>query len=135
MGAWSEDAFGNDAACDWSGEFLDNPGLEKVKQAIDIDLMSEDYLEYDDACAALVACEIIARLKGNWGKKSAYSEAIDNWVETSDIVPDKQLTNKAVDTIARIVGENSELRELWDEDGENVKWHFEMDNLLVRIND
>lgn len=133
MGAWAEDAFGNDAACDWAGDFADDPSLEKVEEAIDIVVISEEYLDSDEACEALVACEILARLKGNWGDKNAYSGAIDKWVETAAIEPSKELIAKAEKAITRILGEDSELQELWDEDGENEKWHIEMNNLLSRL--
>ena len=133
MGAWAEDAFGNDTACDWAGDFTDDPSLTKVEEAIDLVIKSEEYLDSDEASEALVACEIIARLKGSWGEKSAYSEAIDKWVETAAIEPSKELIEKAQNSIARILGENSELQELWDEDGENEKWHLEMINLLARL--
>jgi hypothetical protein len=133
MGAWAEDAFGNDTACDWAGDFADDPSLEKVEEAIDLVVNSEEYLDSDEACEALVACEIVARLKGNLGEKSAYSEAIDKWVEKADIEPSKELIAKAEKAITRILGEDSELQELWDEDGENEKWHLEMNNLLSRL--
>lgn len=133
MGAWAEDAFGNDSACDWAGDFSDEPSLEKVEEAINIVIASDDYLDSDEACEALVACEIIARLKGNWGEKTSYSEAIDKWIESSDMTPSTELISKAVNAIFRILREDSELQELWDEDGENEKWHFEMNSLLSRI--
>ena len=134
MGAWAEDAFGNDTACDWAGNFSDDPSLEKVEEAMDAVINSEEYLDSYEACGALVACEIIARLKGNWGKKSAYSESIDKWIESVSIVPSNELISKAENTISRILGKDSELQELWDEDGENEEWHFEMGDLLSRVN-
>jgi hypothetical protein len=133
MGAWAEDAFGNDSGCDWAGDFSDSPSMEKVEEAIDLAIDSEEYLDSDEACDALIACEIVARLKGNWGEKNAYSEAIDKWVESTSIVPSSALISKAECAIVRILGEDSELKELWDEDGKNEKWHFEMDSLRSRV--
>ncbi|BFM38972.1 DUF4259 domain-containing protein [Synechocystis sp. LKSZ1] len=133
MGAWAEDAFGNDAACDWAGDFSENPSLDAVREAIDRVLEANDYLESDTASECLVACEVLARLKGQWGLKNAYSEAIDQWVESVNIVPPPDLITLATKAIARILGDNSELQALWDEDGKNEKWHLEMDNLLRRV--
>lgn len=62
MGAWSEDTFGNDTACDWIGTFLDNPGLGSVLGAINAVQNSDDYLDSDEACDCLAACEVLARL-------------------------------------------------------------------------
>jgi hypothetical protein len=44
MGAWSKNTFGNDTACDWKGDFLDDPGLSRVREAIEAVLSSDDYL-------------------------------------------------------------------------------------------
>ena len=133
MGAWAEDAFGNDTACDWAGDFSDNPSIEKIEEAIDLVIESDDYLDSDLASEALVACEIIARLKGNFGEMSAYSESIDAWVRSVNILPSNELVVRAQKAIARILGENSELSELWDEDGINEKWHAEMEDLQKRV--
>ena len=78
MGAWAEDTFGNDAACDWVGTFLDDPGLPTVKSAIEAVLEADDYLDSDEACDCLAACEVIARLQGKWGLRNAYSEELDS---------------------------------------------------------
>lgn len=132
MGAWSEDTFGNDAACDWVGSFLGNPGLEAVREAIDAVLSSEDYLEIDEACDCLAACEVIARLQGRWGVRDSYSQKLDQWVEANPMnVPD-DLKEAADSAIGRILGSNSELQELWDEGGSHEKWHSAIDDLRER---
>jgi hypothetical protein len=133
MGAWAEDAFGNDTACDWAGDFMENPSLDAVKEAIDCVITSEEYLDSDVACEGLVACEIVARLKGSWGEKSAYSEEIDKWVESTSTEPSVELVTAAEKAIVRILGEASELQELWGEDGKNEKWHSGMNRLLERV--
>lgn len=133
MGAWAEDAFGNDTACDWAGDFSEKPSLDSVKSIIDCVADSEEYLGSDEASECLVACEIVARLKGNWGEKSAYSEDVDKWIESSSIEPSVELVAAAEKAISRILGDESELRELWDEDGVNEKWHTEMNDLLARV--
>lgn len=133
MGAWAEDAFGNDTACDWAGDFSDNPSIDKIEEAINLVIESDEYLDSDLASEALVACEIIARLKGNFGEMSAYSESIDAWVKSVNILPSNELILRAQKAIVRILGENSELSELWDEGGINEKWHAEMENLQKRV--
>ena len=133
MGAWAEDAFGNDTACDWAGDFSDKPSMDKVTAAISAVVSEEGYLDSDLAVEALVACEIVARLKGNWGQRSAYSESIDKWVETSNEVAGAELTANASAAIVRILADNSELKELWDEEEINEDWHREMDDLAMRV--
>ena len=133
MGAWAEDTFGNDTACDWLGMFLENPGLPTVKSAIETVLNTDDYLDSDEACDCLAACEVIARLQGKWGLRNAYSETLDKWIEANPTdVPDD--LNVAADAaIERILGPDSELLELWDEGGRNENWHQAIDDLRKRI--
>lgn len=76
MGAWAEDTFGNDTSCDWIGAFLENPGLEVVTEAINAVLNTGDYLDSDDACDCLAACEVLARLQGRWGVRNAYRKSL-----------------------------------------------------------
>ena len=134
MGAWAEDTFGNDAACDWVGSFLDNPGLEAVRSAIQAVLETgDDYLDSDEACDCLAACEVVARLQGKWGIRNPYSEDLDSWIESNPTnVPD-DLKSSADSAIERILASESELPELWDEDGRNETWHNSIDNLRERI--
>lgn len=133
MGAWAEDTFGNDTACDWVGSFLDDPGLPAVKSAIDTVLESDDYLDSDEACDCLAACEVLARLQGKWGLRNSYSEDLDAWIEANpQPVPD-DLKAAADAAIERILGEDSELPELWDEEGRNEAWHSAIDDLRARI--
>ena len=133
MSAWSEDTFGNDAACDWIAVFLEAPGLDIVWDAVNRVQNSDDYLDSDAGCECLAACEVLARLQGHWGLRNAYSEDLDAWIEANPVaVPDelKQAAGLAMD---RILGPGSELPELWDEGGRNDKWHDAIDDLRMRV--
>lgn len=133
MGAWSEDTFGNDTACDWMGDFLNNPGLEMVRQAIEAVLSEEEYLDSDEACECLAACEVIARSQGRWGPKETCSEELDAWIRENSLDVPADLKEAADAAIERILAPNSELRELWDEGGRNDKWHAAMEDLRNRV--
>lgn len=133
MGAWAEDTFGNDTACDWVGTFIENPGLPAVRSAIETVLEADDYLDSDEAFDCLAACEVIARLQGQWGLRNVYSEDLDKWVEENPTrVPD-DLKAAADSAIERILGTDSELPALWDEGGRNDDWHAAIDDLRERI--
>lgn len=54
-------------------------------------------------------------------------------MESSNFLPVKELSKQAIAAIDRILGADSELQELWDEDGKNERWHFEMNDLRLRI--
>jgi hypothetical protein len=130
MGAWSEHTFGNDAACDWVGDFNDSPGLQIVENAIDAILEETDYVDSYEACECLAACEVIARLSGRWGLRDPYSEDIDRWVEANPVKVPEELTKKALKAIDKIMGEDSELPEEWEGDED---WLKAMDDLISRV--
>jgi len=133
MGAWAEDTFGNDMACDWAGAFLGQPGLPAVKAAIDAVLAEDEYLDSDEACECLAACEVLARLQGKWGLRNAYSENLDSWIEANPTEIPNDLKLAATTAIEKILGENSELPSLWDDGGRNEAWHQAIDDLRARI--
>ncbi|MBL1177365.1 DUF4259 domain-containing protein [Pantanalinema sp. GBBB05] len=133
MGAWAEDTFGNDTACDWISSFLDNPGLDVVHSEIQVVLETEGYLDSDEACKCLAACEVIARLQGRWGLRNSYSEELDNWIESNPTEIPHDLKSAADSAIERILGADSELLELWDDGGRNDAWHNSINDLRERI--
>ena len=135
MGAWAEDSFGNDSAADWAGQFAEGGrGLEAVVETLNAVMQEgEDYLDSDFAADAIAACEVIARLRGHWGKRSPYSEKLDAWVESHPQEVPQDLLQLALRVLERILGENSELQQLWDDGGRNEAWHAEMDDLKRRV--
>ena len=133
MGAWSEDTFGNDTACDWISLFLKKPGLGVVREKINAVLSSGDYLHCSEACECLAAIEVIARLQENWGIRDSYSEDLDQWVEANPSTVPDDLMRAAEAAIERILAPQSELSELWDDGGRSEKWHEAVDDLRERI--
>ena len=45
----------------------------------------------------------------------------------------EEIANKAEAVVKRILADNSELAELWDEDGVNEVWHSKVEDLLKRV--
>jgi hypothetical protein len=133
MGAWAARTFDNDTACDWSY------GLEKVN---DLSLVvktlaqahdsGEDYLDADAASEALGACEVIARLKSNWGPQNPYTETVDKWVKTHPTKVSPDLVESAIAAIDRILTPPSELLELWQET-DDAEWREAVENLRARV--
>ena len=112
---------------------MDDPGLDAVNAAITAVLSTEEYLDSDEASECLAACEVIARLQGKWGVRNAYSEDLDKWVEENPTQIPQDLKDAADAAIERILGPDSELPELWDDGGRNVKWHKAIDDLRIRV--
>ena len=134
MGAWAIDALGNDDACDWVYGLDKCNDLALVEETLNKALKEgAAYLESPDACEALAAIEVIARLQGNWGEKNSYSESMDAWVEKTELAPSQELAEKAHKVIARILADDSELRELWQESEEFDEWKASVKNLADRV--
>jgi len=134
MGAWSADSFGNDDACDWASELEASADLSVVESALDRVLeVGDGYLEAPEASQAIAAIEAIARLQGNWGKRDAYSETVDRWVENVKLTPDGSVVIKAHKVIERVLAEPSELLELWQESGEVETWLAAVHDLRARV--
>lgn len=123
MGTWGAGVFENDIACDFALAVAGGGGMPTVLQALERVLSSgDDYLEAPDAEEGLAAADIIARLKGNWGPQTAYTQEVDGWVSNQSMpIPDKLLA-KAKQTVTRIITEPSELLELWSETAEFSSW-------------
>ncbi len=134
MGAWSVESFGNDTACDWSYELEEARDLSVVHATLRKVLSASDkYLDSSEACEAIAACEVIARLQGNFGVRDAYTETVDQWVKSHPTTPSSGLITDAVNALDRILAPQSELCELWDEDGPDPEWHAAMADLRSRV--
>jgi hypothetical protein len=134
MGAWGELAFDNDTANDWAYGLDEAENLSLVESAFDeLEEVGEDYLDQDVACNALAACEVVARLQGNPGYKNAYTEKVDEWVAAQKIKPTAALLKRASAAIDRILGDESELRQLWEEGDGGDKWRKSVEDLGRRI--
>ena len=135
MGAWGADTFDNDTACDWSYELEDSEDLSLVEAALREvrDVERDDVVDSDLGSEALAACEVIARLRGRWGKRDGTTETVDAWVKAHRIIPPAALVKLAVETIDRIAGEGSELAELWSESEEEAAWRNCVADLRQRV--
>ncbi|MAM87506.1 MAG: hypothetical protein CME36_09395 [unclassified Hahellaceae] len=115
MGAWSHEPFGNDDAGDWSSTLVDENDLTPIEAVFDRALASDDYLEADTAGEAVAAVEVVAKLLGKGTQTDAYTAEVDKWVEATSVRPDAALRAKALQVLDRVVQDDSELKELWED--------------------
>lgn len=134
MGAWGERAFDNDVANDWASDLADVDDLSLVERAIaELEAVGDDHLDQDVACRALAACEVLARLKGNAGYADAYTRKVDAWVSAHRLEPPAALLTRASAAMDRVLGEASELRELWDDVDGGKRWRASVEDLGGRL--
>ncbi|HLK92353.1 MAG TPA: DUF4259 domain-containing protein [Polyangia bacterium] len=133
MGAWGERAFDNDTANDWAYGLDDVDDLSLVESALEeLEAAGDEYLDQDVACNALAACEVLARLRGSPGYQDAYTEKVDAWVASHRLIPPPALLSRATAAVDRVLADNSELRDLWEE-GEGDGWRQSVADLRRRL--
>lgn len=116
MGAWGELAFDNDTANDWAYDLADARDLSLVESALtELEAVGSGYLDQDVACVALAACQVLARPQGRPGYSNAYTEEVDQWVAKHPMPVPAALVIRGSTAIDRVLGDHSDLRELWEE--------------------
>ena len=134
MGAWGFRVFENDGAMDFAGGVADGGGVEAIEEIFDRVLdVGGEYLEASDAEEALMAAEIVTRIKGKPGAQATYFNEIDGWIAKTRPAASAALADKAKRVVARILGENSEMVELWQESDEFDAWKADVNGLLGRL--
>jgi hypothetical protein len=130
MGAWGAKAFENDSALDWFAE-LENGGVAVLREALDAAASSTDYLEVDEGSAAIAAAEIVAAAAS--GKRDRLSNDAAAWLDGNAraiSADDRALAKRAVQ---RVLGEDSELCQLWDDNGPDNEWRADVRGLLALL--
>lgn len=123
MGTWSHEPFGNDTACDWAYDLIEQKDFSLVAQAVQSVLdNSADYLDSDLAVEAVAAAEVLAKALGRSTQTDAYTEKVDAWVGSVGAKPSAELLSRTRSALDRIMGPDSELRELWEESGDLEIW-------------
>lgn len=147
MGTWSEEAFGNDSACDWAYALEDTSDLSLIERTL-ADFLGENakpqglfgrlwgrgnHKDADSAALALAAADVVARLLGNFGYRNAYTESVDKWVEKVRLSPTPDIVAKAQRAVDRVTAPRSELRELWEDANRFEDWQDEVNELRARL--
>ncbi|MDH0895720.1 MULTISPECIES: DUF4259 domain-containing protein [unclassified Pseudomonas] len=136
MGTWSTDILGNDMACNWLSQLSDYEDFSLVEQTLDgVLAIGDDYLESDQAEAALAAAEVVAHAAGNPQPGiGGIRDMIDDWLEddcTADF--DSALLGKSLRAIDRILQEPSETLEGWGSDDDRKAWIASINDLKSRV--
>lgn len=134
MGTWDVGSFDNDTAVDWTYGLENTDTLDYVEAAFDRVLaVGTGPIPAEAGECAVAAAEVLARLKGNWGEESPYSETADAWVRSHPMQPPDAVVGRAVAALERIVTATSELLELWNETDEDGAWVSAVNELKKRV--
>jgi hypothetical protein len=123
MGAWSHEPFDNDTASDWADVLMDATDLSHVEATLDVVLdASGSYLEAPEGEEAIAAVAVLAQLLGRSPPISNAPEGLQAWITGVGVRPSAALLEKARRVIDRVVAEDSELAELWDDSESAADW-------------
>lgn len=122
MGAWGTGSFENDHAADFMIDVLDSGDLSLIREVLDNVLTSTEYVEAPDAELAIVAAEIVAAARGRASLAALQEEGLADWVARIRPAVDDDPLRQCRDALARILGDNSGLREAWEATGSAHAW-------------
>lgn len=133
MGCWAIGSFGNDDAADWVAELTEQPDLRLVQEAIAEVLSANGYLDAPYATQALAAIETVAVALGRPTADAQAEEELMAWLGNVKPTVDAALQSQALAAIDRILGPESELRELWEDTEDYADWQAELAGLRSRL--
>ncbi|NBA74009.1 DUF4259 domain-containing protein [Emticicia sp. ODNR4P] len=138
MGAWGYKYYEDDDAFDFMDEIeaSENP-KELIEDALDTALES-DYIDTTEGNAVIVSATYIDSQTN--GTKFSESETgdildVDSFPDRNPNIDLSDLKEKAVIALEKILGEDSELKELWQENEEDYPfWRKGIEKLIERLN-
>lgn len=133
MGAWGHRNFENDSALDFLAEFRQSPSEVALVEALTIVVeMGEDeeYIDADEAGAALVAAELVAAARQR--PSPDFPAEVAPLLVNLGTAEDEDLQELALEAVAQVL-RKSELQELWAENGEPNEWQAVQQDLLARL--
>jgi hypothetical protein len=127
MGAWGTGPFDNDEAADFAGgldDLSEDKRADAVWEALTRAVEEADYLDGDDAAVAVAAAALVAaQCPGGDEVDSVYGPK-----ESLPQLPD-DLRSLAAVALDRVLADDSELKDLWEEAGNAEQWHEDIARL------
>jgi len=133
MGAWSIHAFANDDAADFAAELESGESAEPLSRAIAAVDGQAGYLEAPAAARALAAAELVAAGLGRPCSALEGEVSASAWFERTRFVPPPALVEQARRAVDRVMADDSELRELWEDSADAGAWKAEVTGLRERL--
>ena len=128
MGTWGTDAFENDGASDWAWELEKAVDLSVLQQALQ---PAEGYLEAPEGELLVAASQVLAAALG--APAPAIPDGVHQWLQQHPQLKYSQLLGLAQRGLARVLGADSELAELWGESDEGAQWRRGVQELAAGL--
>lgn len=132
MGAWGTGPFDNDAAADWLAELADAEDLGPVRAELvrTANWPPSAPLEEEDASVAIAAAQVVAEVAQ---PSAGPPPEMQSWVGNAAPVVTRDDLRLAAHAVARVLGPNSDLAQLWGGSEEGTEWHVEVQALRNRL--
>jgi hypothetical protein len=129
MGAWGSGSFENDDAGDWAFD-LEEEGVKIIESALNA-VASEDYVEAPECSCAIAAAEVVAAAVGRPTSADTCDE-VEQFLAGKPAIG-QDLVDLAKKAMARVLADDSELRELWEESDSFDEWKAIVTDLQARL--
>jgi len=131
MGCWGTGTFENDHAADWAWSLEENDGLAVVERALGAP-SNGGFFDAPEAREVLAAAEVIAALLGH--PAADLSVEVARWVAEHRGLDARPLRDAALSRVRAVLGNDSELRELSEENEEDFPfWKATVEALIARL--
>lgn len=129
MGAWGVKTFENDDAADWVYELEESDDLSVIEAALAG--AEAEYLEAPVAACVLAAAEVVLAFQKK--ARPGFPENAAAWVAAHGRLNAGRLNSRAVKALDRVLGEQSELKELWEESGDFESWQQDVREIRAAL--
>jgi len=134
MGAWGPGIFEDDAACDFMYEVEESDDPKALFRTSFESAITADYLEYDETHAVTVSAAYIDHILHGTPYDMEGDVQYDNFMAKHRSLPLADLKPMAVQALQRILGQDSEMNELWSENEEEYPvWRKTIEDLITRL--
>ncbi|WP_339095357.1 DUF4259 domain-containing protein [Deinococcus sp. VB142] len=132
MNLWGTGPFDNDAAKAFADEVLQD-GDYALAEAFDVVLDADmDYVEAEEGFRVVAAAEILAAVLTD-GTSRLVDAGLRGWVQNADASALAALKTSARNALKRVLSDQSELDDLWEESSDAEAWRSEVERLRAAL--
>ena len=122
MGTWDIKAFGNDYSLDWVLDLAEHgEGLIRKALTYVSEFPADDYLDSVEASEALAAIAIVALTRSATHHEET-PEEVEQFLADGSFNPSPELVGLCLKAYDRILGDNSDLKGLWEDSNYYEQW-------------
>ena len=129
MGAWNYGVFDDDTSYDALEDLMVSKDIMKDMEQYFDDVITSEYIEYDDGQYAIVSAAIIDTIL-NGTEQRCDDDSYIRWMESIKVLDVQPLKSKAVRALEAVLSDQSELKALW-EDNEELYSSWREDKLSI----